>query len=234
MAEEPLHELAQRLPDMRRIAGLEKQEALQLLSNQDTQDAMEAMLSRLLGRPLDFDRELDPDLNGGTMVSMLLVSLSTRSIFASGGMSGEMSEQAKRFTAEFMRLADVLAVPDETVAEHLGEFAAVYEATRSVFNPWMRGEAQAIIMEIAERLEGLAVFDATSLFLEHKLVNMRKRYVTRRLAAKLAPLTARALERLEGRLAAELDHGERARLARRAGLYRAKLEFYLVMAAEDA
>jgi hypothetical protein len=232
MAEEPLHELAQRLPDMRRIAGLEKQEALQLLSNQDTQDAMEAMLSRLLGRPLDFDRELDPDLNGGTMVSMLLVSLSTRSIFASGGMAGEMAEQSRRFTAEFMRLADILAVPDETV--DLGEFAAVYEATRDLFNPWMRGEAQAIIMEIAERLEGLAVFDATSLFLEHKLVNMRKRYVTRRLAVKLAPLTARALERLEGRLAAELDNGERARLARRAGLYRAKLEFYLVMAAEDA
>jgi nucleotide-binding universal stress UspA family protein len=103
--------------------------------------------------------------------------------------------------------------------------AFVNETTRSVFNPWMRGEAQAIIMEIAERLEGLAVFDATSLFLEHKLVNMRKRYVTRRLAVKLAPLTARALERLEGRLAAELDNGERARLARRAGLYRAKLEF---------
>jgi hypothetical protein len=232
MAEEPLHELAQRLPDMRRIAGLEKQEALQLLSNQDTQDAMEAMLSRLLGRPLDFDRELDPDLNGGTMVSMLLVALSSRSFFTPGDVSSVMTEQAKRFTAEFMRLADILAVPDETV--DLGEFVAVYETTRSVFNPWMRGEAQAIIMEIAERLEGLTVFDATSLFLEHKLVNMRKRYVTRRLAAKLAPLTARALERLEGRLAAELDNGERARLARRAGLYRAKLEFYLVMAAEDA
>lgn len=232
MAEEPLHELAQRLPDMRRIAGLEKQEALQLLSNQDTQDAMEAMLSRLLGRPLDFDRELDPDLNGGTMVSMLLVALSAHAFFTPGDVSSVMTEQAKRFTAEFMRLADVLAVPDETV--DLGEFVAVYETTRSVFNPWMRGEAQAIIMEIAERLEGLTVFDATSLFLEHKLVNMRKRYVTRRLAAKLAPLTARALERLEGRLAAELDNGERARLARRAGLYRAKLEFYLVMAAEDA
>jgi hypothetical protein len=128
MEEEPLHELAQRLPDMRSIAGLEKQEAHQLLSNQDTQDAMEAMLSRLFGRPLDFDLELDLDLNGGTMVSMLLVSLSARSCFTPWEVAGEMSEQAKRFTAEFMRLADVLAVPDETVAEHLGEFVAVYEA----------------------------------------------------------------------------------------------------------
>ena len=222
---EDLHALAQRLPNLRSFAGLEKHEVLEMLSNHDVQSALEAMLSRILGRPLQWNSD-DPDLNGGVMISMMLITLSDRSFFTQETMSNRLREQAGKFTAEYMRIVDAVALPGETVSEHVGEFVQVYQATQLVFNPWMKNEAMGIISEIVDRLERMAVLDQPSLFMEHKLITMRERHVTPSLAARLAPFTASALQRTEQKMATVENPEEHARLRRITELYSAKLAFY--------
>ena len=227
---EDLHTLAQRLPNLRSFDGLEKQEVLELLSNHRVQSVLESMLSRILGRPLQRDSN-EPDLNGGVMISMLLITLADRSFFAQETVSNRLREQASKFTEEFMRIVAAVALPGETISEHVGEFVQVYAQTLDVLNPWLRNEAMDVIAEIADRLERMAVLDQPSLFMEHKLITMRERHVTPRLAARLAPFTANALQRTEQKLAAEENPEEHTRLRRIAELYSAKLAFYLRAAA---
>jgi hypothetical protein len=98
-----LHVLAQRVPSPEYLAGLERQEVLLMLSNDETKNLLEAMLAEILGRPLRRERDR-PDIAGGMMLNMLLASLTGLTLYAPDVFPDWLRERAATFTAEFMRI----------------------------------------------------------------------------------------------------------------------------------
>ncbi len=120
-----------------------------------------------------------------------------------------------------------MALPSETIAEHLGQFAEVYEETLAVFNPWRENEAQQMILDLVTSLGGMTLLDQQRLELEHKLIAIHERYVTPLLAMRLGPFTARALHKVEARLAGtETEAEEHALLTRLSALYSTRLALF--------
>jgi hypothetical protein len=223
-----LHVLAQRVPDPDYLAGLERHEVLLQLSNKETQKVLEAMLAQILGRPLLLERS-HPDLNGGTMLNMILVSLTDLSVFAPDVFPDWLREKAIIFTADFMRIVKAVSCPGETIAEHIGEFIRIYELTRDVYNPWV----QFITIDLVRRLCELQELTPSNEIIVHELIMMRKRLVSPLLASKLAPLTARAIQRLEAQLVTVTNPEEHAAMASRVYLYNGRLAFYICVAVDE-
>lgn len=223
-----LHVLAQRVPDPEYLAGLERQEVLLMLSNSETKNLLEAMLAEILGRPLCRGRDR-PDIAGGMLLNMLLASLTGLTLYAPDVFPDWLRERAAIFTAEFMRIVKAVSCPGETIAEHIGEFNEIYVETRDALNPWV----QTVTLDLIQRLDELDELTPDNELIVYQLIMMRKCHITPVLAAKLAPFTARALQRTETLLAAETDDAELIRLAAKARLYHDRLAFYICMSVDE-
>lgn len=92
---------------------------------------------------------------------------------------------------------------------------------RDALNPWV----QTVTLDLIRRLDELEELTPGNEVIVYQLITIRKRHITPVLAAKLAPFTARALQRTETLLAAETDHAELVRLAAKASTYHDRLAF---------